>query len=570
MVRLCACDRDQCSAESHADKAHCTKQVGPKSAPLSMCKACEHQVFDAWVTRTEAISAPLKHFRSQHVLQEGLAKAQEVKKGASSKRPRYSFPPSLDQTAKASPVIAVSTSSASQLVHHLWIDLPGAVGPSASLSLPALAQRCLRAWEPCEQWLWVFGPVHADEHIQIQNLHIQDASAVLPAGMCLSMLAGQVPVQIVKDIFSMKVLHIHGGTWADLDILWLGKPLPIPKCGYLFSLEPHVKCEGHFLARTHDRVTLALLSMPKHSPQALALYHQMLSKWKAFAIQHFEAGAKVVDWECSSMSSLWMWNTDQLTTSALHLVDKHGPDIVLKPHVLCPLPMRLTASEWIAVDTTVSSMSSAPVSSGATDFTLPYEVPSAADMALHSVTVNLWSRQWHPGVQQSVLDRGLAIRVDQELPQVNGINPSLAPALQVADHIEAVAGTVMQCIGFCHGHGLLARAHKAVQQPWLTALILHNGRNVVARARGDCGVPGLFTGWGPWLGPQISAELWACLILKTAIKPQFHESGPDPDQVTKLHELLAGAFLPQENEATLSIADVSPWFCAIRSLDQSR
>lgn len=498
-----------------------------------------------------------------------MTQVQEVQKGASSKRPRYSLPPALDQTAKAGPDIAVSSVSGSQLIHHLWIDLQEVVGPSTSLSMPSLAQHCMRAWEPYEQWLWVFGPVHEVEHVHIRNLHIKDASAVLPAGVCLSLLAGQVPVQIIKDIFSMKVLHVHGGTWADLDILWLGKPLPIPESRYLFSLEPHVRCEGQFLARTHDRVTLAVLSMPKHSPHALALYNKMLSKWKAFAIKHFVTDAEVVDWKGSSMSSLWMWNTDELTAVALHLAAQHGPDIVLQPQVLCPLPMRLTALEWRAVDVSVSSVSSVPVNLGATDFKLPYKIPSAADMAQHGVAINMWSRQWHPGVQQSVLDRGLAIRVDNALPQVNGISPSLAPALKVAHHMEAMAQTVMQCIGFGHGHGLLARAHKAVQQPWLQALILHNGKNILAHARGDCGVPGLFSGWGPWLGPQISTELWACLILKLAIKAEFHKTGPDPDQVKKLHELLAGASLPQENAATLRIPDVSPWFCAIRNLDEA-
>ena len=72
------------------------------------------------------------------------------------------------------------------------------------------------------------------EPLAIPGLTFKSLAAVMPVGMAAFRLAGNVPVQILKDIMSMCILHKCGGLFADMDIMWLGRVVQLDGPGYLF------------------------------------------------------------------------------------------------------------------------------------------------------------------------------------------------------------------------------------------------------------------------------------------------------------------------------------------------
>jgi hypothetical protein len=65
----------------------------------------------------------------------------------------------------------------------------------------------------------------------------QTPERVLSHNICTWMLRSNVPAQMIKDIVAMRVVQHMGGIVADLDVHWLGRPLPMMgEC--LLCLEP--------------------------------------------------------------------------------------------------------------------------------------------------------------------------------------------------------------------------------------------------------------------------------------------------------------------------------------------
>ena len=75
----------------------------------------------------------------------------------------------------------------------------------------------------CLTYLWVYRSVDAERVFDGESCHlvVRDASAVMPWDEFNSWMAKKLPIPIVKDMFSLRCLHMFGGWFADLDIMRL-------------------------------------------------------------------------------------------------------------------------------------------------------------------------------------------------------------------------------------------------------------------------------------------------------------------------------------------------------------
>ena len=160
----------------------------------------------------------------------------------------------------------------------------------------------------------------------------------MPSGMVAFMLAGNVPVQLIKDILSMYVVHQHGGMFLDLDIYWLGRPFQLGDSGYLFPEEPHCRRTGLWLGRVHHYPNLAMFAMPAGSQVAISMAHRWEAHWHTHA-QDVLAGKKpaVDPWESDHN---WMWNTRSLLAAMNK--DPVLMDAFRAPIFFCPWSKALT------------------------------------------------------------------------------------------------------------------------------------------------------------------------------------------------------------------------------------
>ena len=429
------------------------------------------------------------------------------------------------------------------VIHHLWVNL----GAVKSAFMPELELRCLGSWQPMEQWLWTYDleaaePMAAD----IKGLHCKDAAQLVEPGVALSLLASGVPIQIFKDMFSMRVLAEHGGVWADLDVFWLGKPLPIHGSGYTFALEPHTRPAGQFMGRKSPRAHLGLFAMPKKAPLAMDMYQKWFLKWRAWAMK--QDPSHPFNWKSEDGWHRWMDNTNMFSNHALKLAKtKSGePCVVQQPWVFMPLALTFMGLTDIdmAMETT-SSSASPPV----IDCAQPYPSPTVADMALHSCTVNLWTRQLEPHVQAKLMEVLMTLR----WTALNKHTPELEVPLNDPGHdkVDAVTAAinefrhdVLEVMGMARGHQLLAYAHCLATHPFVSALLRTGGRSTTAAFPGDGGYPQAVCGIGPWRGREPTASVWASLFLWMGVRlchrdPRafWSEYDADPDG-------LCGVFVP--------------------------
>ena len=189
------------------------------------------------------------------------------------------------------------------IIHHLWVNMAQEAKPDMGMSSVNLA--CLKSWIPQQQWLWTYSTTGAaDLHAIVPGLEIRDAREIMGPGVVLSLLAGQVPIQIVKDIFSMQVLAMRGGMWADLDMYWLGRHIPVHESGYAFSLEPHSRPATSYMGRSTDRVTLALFALPKGAHLAVKCHTEWLCKLLKWAYDNYDDAIPPIDRNLTASQTL--------------------------------------------------------------------------------------------------------------------------------------------------------------------------------------------------------------------------------------------------------------------------
>ena len=397
-------------------------------------------------------------------------------------------------------------------VHHVWIDVsrfdPRA--PVLPSKLSDMAMTCLRSWSGHPQVVWIYSAI---EPLAIPGLTFKSLAAFMPVGMAAFMLAGNIPVQLLKDIMSMHILHSHGGIFADMDIMWLGRAVQLDGHGYLFPEEPHGRRTGAFLGRSNVYPNLAMFAMPKGSGLAISLANGWEDHWLAHAHAVLNGIKPAVDtWESSQN---WMWNTRSLQVRLAKV-----PQLFLAyrpPIMFCPLSKNLTLETF---DTLEQMAEHAPCL--ANDLAADYVQPSMATIAKHSVCINLWHRQRTDSLlQEKVIAHCAGIRL-----QNLGLSDITTTINQVDAAITASVEQVLVVLGKPVGHTVIGFVYAMFESPWLKQIL---GPTVVD-VDGAHGFPWGCIGRGPWVGPPISASHWCGTLLYIALTMLC---SPDHERLSK-------------------------------------
>jgi hypothetical protein len=185
-------------------------------------------------------------------------------------------------------------------VHHVWIQADGATTIPSILS--ELCMLALRSWQPMRQIVWAFAPVA----VGITGVSVRHAGHLMPPAQVAFWIANGVPVQMIKDVLSMRAIAREGGLFADLDVMWLGRPLSIAPSGYLIPVEPHSRSTGKVFGRAERYPTLALFAMPKGSDLASQLDRMFTQRWHTHACEFAKSKDPV---PVNESSKKWMANT---------------------------------------------------------------------------------------------------------------------------------------------------------------------------------------------------------------------------------------------------------------------
>ena len=424
------------------------------------------------------------------------------------------------------------------IVHHLWINM-GLQASLGELGLSNMANQCLMSWVPCEQWLWVYSPDLAMDHNVPANVRIMDAQDILPAAYVVAMLLGNVPIQFIKDIFSMKAIHAHGGLWTDMDILWLGRPLAQGESGYIFTVEPHTKPASQPFGRSSHRVSLAIFGLPRGAKLAKDLGDGWLQHWLQFALRQYSA-PEAIDWTSwDAQKGLWMYNTRQFTMQAIAIAAIQGSAVLRVPLEFMPLGMRLKPSDWPALQQALRATEPQLAIADIT-YNEAFLQSSCADMAAYSCTVNLWDRQWPADLQDAVL----AWAIQQRLanlptgqPRPKAILPRKATAIlpppavsvppaqpkwrEVQKAIQLQQLALEDVFGLPWAHDILSNTFKLLSKNVIKAIIADDGAGLPEQEPGNGGRPGKMQGLvGPWHGPRILVCHWAAELIFQAARTQ--------------------------------------------------
>ena len=347
------------------------------------------------------------------------------------------------------------------------------------MALQAHEVACLRSWDRHPQFLWHY-PEDPWECPCLPGVVLMHAGTVLPREEARDLMARNVPVQMVKDIISMHVLHKFGGVWADLDIFCLGLPIPTYK-GYMLCQEPPNRPAGLPMSRTWNALTLSILAMPMQAPKANELAHEFKAFWTDHA-DKVKAGKRApVDWAASPVHKMWMENTRALSKQICGVPAakrQKGPGTwepksmyrVLSSIYAVPLPMRLRGFSF----DTATLLEGVPGPTAHADGCI---IPPLWDVATRSVTINLWSRQWKPEVLQSVLAwaeqvRALHIGAYSPLPaapHVALVQASRHARLEQA--IMACQPRLLSILGAPVAYRVLAQAVSMIEAEWLMQLM---------------------------------------------------------------------------------------------------
>ena len=397
------------------------------------------------------------------------------------------------------------------MAHRVWLDLSviesRSMIHSAKLpsKLPDMAITCLRSWSPQPQLLWTYSAI---EDYSILGLTVMALNTLMPGAMVAFMLAGNVPVQFIKDMLSMRILHQCGGLFMDMDIYWLGRPIQLSDHGYLFPEEPHCRQTGLWLGRVHRYPNLAMFAMPAGSEVAKALAHRWEDHWYTHAHAVLAKKKAAVDpWESDHG---WMWNTRALQSAIAH--DPKLKSAYRAPIFFCPWSKALTLELFNNLEV---GEAQAPCLDN--DLAIPYVQPCVKTIAMHSMCMNLWQRQWtEPGLQVKVLAQCAGIR-SHNLGLDRGVPKDMANnmATQVEKAITAHFENLCLLLGRAVGHTVLGFVYAMFEAPWLQALLREEPRTCVPD--GAHGFIDGCLGQGPWAGPLLSANHWCGALLYLAI-----------------------------------------------------
>lgn len=247
---------------------------------------------------------------------------------------------------------------------------------------------CLTSWCPHKQALWVYSTL---ETLIVPGVAQFDLSEILPQGVASFLLAHNTPPQMVKDVMQFRILHKFGGVFTDLDVLWVGRPLPAFE-GDLFVWEATRDPSRRFSRRT-PLLSLAICGFAQGSILARDLADKCLTRWQTHA-EHVREGKLPVQWQ--KCSPQWMANTRDLTEA---VVSAGLQAAIRMPIELQPYPL------WLKDLESASCLELPPWGE-----VLAYQPPHEELVRRHSICVNLWERQWSQTLQRQVLALATDIR----------------------------------------------------------------------------------------------------------------------------------------------------------------
>ena len=291
-----------------------------------------------------------------------------------------------------------------QVVHRMCLQLDGEgrVNPDCHVDeLPPLWRASLMSFaRGYRQLVWMWQPGSILQGISFAERC--DANMVLPLADVEQMLAGGVHIAQVKDILQMKVLHVHGGFFIDLDVLWTGRRLPMSVLhglpgeaaraapletatspAIVFMTEPdkigsysrgkHLAFDG--LRKGVPRGAVALGVMYAEVGQAL------LGKMATYLQDFWQSAAA----RGTASSKPWMSSV----TIFLSCLGKSADlgEICASPLVFCPLPRWLT--DWKSSEEEVK---------------YGYATPCQSTIIEQSACVNVWERQWSTKLIENVAE----------------------------------------------------------------------------------------------------------------------------------------------------------------------
>lgn len=482
MPIMCACARTsaECKFHQHSTSGgKCIVQIGQFGKRSAVCKGCRLQVYDFGKVRTCLAHLPteftgLKLWGTQLFCpgsDTGVASefvAHSVKLNAPAHA--SSLCPSTASISESTPASALSdalapeaVSSAFQYlpsnkrplddqtnfphwaVHHFWVELRSAASPWDAFLTDPVHIACLKSWQPMPQALWSYSVVAGKDcplpgAANCVGLKLRDASELMPCGEALSMLAAGIPIQYVKDIFSMRVLAKYGGVWGDLDMFCLKPPGLNASDAIVVVAEPHSRPSTWTRGRSATRFTLALFGAPPACTVFGSLDSKWSRKWWKRTVDIMNGKKERPEQDGNG----WMANTDDFTAAVFDLIAAAFPVRIMHPWQACPYPINFKPKDMLEVlqgcvpgSGEVELSDARPMAP--LNYTLTYEAPSMLELKQYASMINLWHRQWAPEENSKwtvdLLDRMLhalgLIRSSHITEKVTTVSPAsvLVPCL---------------------------------------------------------------------------------------------------------------------------------------------
>ncbi len=331
-------------------------------------------------------------------------------------------------------------------IHRYWVDA------RQTGELPHSCVVSLRSFSPeYKQILWHYTPL-VDP--RLPNVVLRDADLVLPREVYSEMVSMKARPEHISDLFKARVLHGCGGWVADLDFLYLGRPLPTSSPGGLcLHAEPEraASCpyarQDELVRRCHDAETgwstlnCGMMGGVQGDPFWDRVAKRILDDWRAH--HRRMQGTRGAGADIGPVPMLLGAKSMQAVVSEA-LKKREAPRRLdagrFDPISCCPLPRFLRS--WHR---------DAPRSLQG------YLVPAAAQVAEQSSCIQLREKKWPRGLLEEVVRFATRLRACRKmrLPVQLAIVWALT-AKEVEARLAAVTPTL------CHIYANTALAHTVV------------------------------------------------------------------------------------------------------------
>ena len=270
--------------------------------------------------------------------------------------------------------------------------------PFGNSGMPEFEKMSLLSFAPLyQQTIWTYDVECIRRTTAgISNIMVKNANAIMPQGLAEYLVANSVDIRLVKDIISLGCLYKEGGIFTDLDLICLGRPLPVCS-GFVFGTEP-IKMLPRRRRRSSYLVVggvpcgfnFGIIGAPLGDPRVKAWGGQLLSYWRNMAEDVRTGKREKFNFSKNDWQNGAFWGYNQR-----HIESKLAESPVLLSAALPPAscsPIPHWMRSWPASHSAERPVAyiSLPVKSHG------YEVPTLARIADIAPLINTWKRQWGP------------------------------------------------------------------------------------------------------------------------------------------------------------------------------